>query len=798
MAAFGTLLSDLRSARRFLAKRPLYAALTLATLVLGIATSLAMFAVVHAVLIRPLPVQNQDRLVFVTKHPRDDRQVLPFSYSESQTIGQLTGIVEASSGSQYDAPLPYGLRFGNQAFNINLTSVTAGFFDVLGARAELGRLSASAEQIQPGLIISRRLWITRFGGDSGVVGKSGRLGEALDATIIGVAPARFDFPHGSDAWYLVRPPAGQEADWAFFSSVLRLAPGVSLERLRAAAQVIVSRDSTQGAMVAEVRPFLDAAIGNLRGPVTILSVAAVLVFLVAVGNAASLLLVQGSARARELAIRSAMGASSARVVRLLTLEATLLAALSAVLAAALTALVLRALASLTPIEVARVGDVEVSPLLFAAAAVAATFAVLLFGALPAIWLSRRPLFGALRSAHSGTDALGRSGRIRETLVAVQVALSVIVASGAGLLIRTLDNLNRLDLGVDRTGLTLVQVTPGSAAALPAVQRFYQDLAKRISTTPGVDAASALTSQPFEGWRGWTGQFALTGQDTKAAARNPWADLEVVGSDFFRTTRVPLLRGRPFDRADRVGQPRRVIVNEALARAAWPGQNPIGQRLTVARQAVEVIGLARDTRFRTLLTTAPMVYFALDQADSAWSLLPRYLAVRSVLPPDRISALVQRVARELAADAVVYETTSLSQAMEGQLARPRFSASLLAGLAGVTLVLMGAGLFATASALVQQRSRDIGVRMALGARPVQLGRHVLRRGLVIAGSGLATGLVASLLATRLIERLLFGVKPADLVVLMATVAIIAGISIAASLIPAWRAMRVDPLVSLRAE
>lgn len=798
MAALGTLLSDLPSALRFLAKRPLYAALTLGTLSLGIATSVAMFAVVHAVLIRPLPVEHQDRLAFVTKHPRNDRQVLPFSHPESQATAGLAGIVEASGGSQYDAPLPYGLRFGNQAFNINVTSVTAGFFDVLGVRAELGRLSVSADQTQPSLVISRRLWITRFGGDTGVVGRSGRIGEAFDATIIGVAPPRFDFPLGSDAWYLIRPPAGQEADWAFFSGLVRLAPRVPLERLRAAVQVIVSRDSTQGAMVAEVRPFLDAAIGNLRGPVTILSVAAALVFLVAVGNAASLLLVQGSARARELAIRSAIGASPARVVRLLTLEAGLLAASSAVLGTALTTLVLRALAALTPTEVARVGDVAVNPLLFAAAAVAAALAVFLFGALPALWLSRRPPFGALRSAHAGTDALGRSGRIRETLVAVQVALGVIVASGAGLLIRTLDNLNRLDLGVDRTGVTLVQVTTGSAAAIPAVQRFYQDLTERISSTPGVDAASALTSQPFEGWRGWTGQFALTGQDAQAAARNPWADLEVVGSDFFRTTGVHLLRGRPFNPADRIGQPRRVIVNEALVRAAWPGQDPIGRRLTVAKQTVEVVGLAKDTRFRALLATAPMVYFALDQADSAWSLLPRYLAVRSALPPDRISALVQSAARELAADAVVYQTTSISQAMDGQLARPRFSASLLVGLAGVTLVLVGAGLFATVSAMVQQRTREIGVRIALGASPVQLGRYVLRRGLAIAGAGLATGLVASLLATRLIERLLFGVEPADPLVLLATAATIAGIAVAASLIPTLRAMRVDPLVSLRGE
>jgi len=786
------------TALRSLAKRPLYSVLCLTTLGIGIATSVAMFAVVHAVLIRPLPVLDQDRLVFVSKHPRNDRQVLPFSYLEQMALNNLAGIVDQAGGSQYDAPLPYGIRLGTQAFNTNVTSVTAGFFEVLGSWAELGRLTVSADQTQPAIVISRRLWVTRFGADSTLIGKSVRLAESFDATIIGVAPARFDFPHGTDAWYLVRPPAGKEADYAWFSGVARLTPGTSLERLRSAVQGIVSRDTAQGAMVAEVRPFLDAAIGNLRGPVIILCVAAVLVFLVAVGNAASLLLVQGSARARELAIRSALGATRASVVRLLTLEAGLLAAGAACLGAALTVLVIRALAALTPVEVARVSDVEVSPLLLGAAALAATAAVLLFGALPAVWLSRRPPFGALRSAHAGTDALGRSGRIRETLVTVQVTLAVIVAAGAGLLIRTLDNLNQVDLGVDRARVTVVRVTSGAATALPAVQRFYQQLAERVASVPGVEGASAVTSHPFMGWRGWTTTFALPGQDEKEAKRNPWADLEVVGPDFFRTMGVRLLRGRPFDAADRVGQPRRAIVNEALVRHAWPGQDPLGRRLTVGSQQVEVVGLAGDTRFRDLLASAPTIYMALAQADSSEPVLPGYLAVRSTLPADQVSALVASAATGLAGDAIVYETTSMDQAMQRQLARPRFSASLLIAFSVVTLVLVGAGLFATVSALVQQRTREIGVRIALGAGPVQLGRYVVRRGLRIAGIGLIAGLAVSMLTARLIKGLLYGVQPADPLVLALTALLITTIAVAASLAPTIRAMRVDPMLSLKAE
>lgn len=784
------------AAIRSLARRPFYSVLCLCTLALGIGTSVAMFAVVHTVLIRPLPVLNQDRLVFVTKHPRNDRQVLPFSYSEQEALSQLSGLVAASAGSQYDAPLPYGFRVGSQAFNANVTSVTAGFFEVLGSRAELGRLTVAVDQKEPAVIISRRVWQTRFGSDSTVVGKSVRLGDSFDATIIGVAPARFDFPQGTDAWYLVRPPAGKEAEYAWFSGVARISPGTSLERLRSAVQTIVSRDTAQGVMVAEVRPFLDAAIGNLRGSVIILSVAASLVFLVAIGNAASLLLVQGSARARELAIKRALGATRARIVRLLTIEAGLLAGAAAVLGAALTFLVVRALPVLTPTEVARVGDVEASPVLLAALSLAATAAVLLFGALPAAWLSRRPPFGALRSAHAGTDALGKSGRIRETLVTVQVGMGVIVAAGAGLMIRTLDNLNRLDLGLDRAQVTVVRVTPGAATSVAVVQRFYEQLAERVSAASGVEGASPVTSQPFMGWRGWTTKYSLPQQDAKEAARNPWADFEVVGPDFFRTMGVRLLRGRAFDRTDRAGQPHRVIVNEALARLAWPGQDPIGRRLLVGTTAVEVVGLAGDTRFRDLLAAAPTIYSALAQADSSEPTLPGYLAVRSNLPPERVTAVVLTAATELAGDAIVYETISMGQAMQGQLARPRFSAGLLAAFAGVTLVLVGAGLFATMSALVQQRTREIGIRIALGARPAQLGSYVLKRGLRLAGVGLIAGLLSALVATRLIKRLLFGVAPADPLVLLATAVLVTAIAVAASLAPTLRAMRVDPVLSLR--
>ncbi|MEO8223530.1 MAG: FtsX-like permease family protein, partial [Gammaproteobacteria bacterium] len=608
----------------------------------------------------------------------------------------------------------------------------------------------------------------------------------------------YDFPHGSDAWYLTRPPAGQEADWAFFSGIARITPGTSLERLRAAVQTIVSQDSTKGQMVAEVRPFLDAAIGNLRSPLTILSVAAALVFLVAVGNAANLLLVQGSSRARELAIRIAMGATRGRVVRLMMMEAGLLAAGAAILGGVLTLLVLKALTALTPSEVARVGEVGASPALFAAAAISAILAVLLFGALPALWLSGRSPFGALRSASAGTETLGRSGRIREALVAVQVAMGVMVAVGAGLMIRTLDNLNRVDLGVDRSLVTLVRVTPGAAQSIPAVRLFYQQLAERVAAIPGVQGASAVTSQPFEGWRGWTADFALPGQDAKEAATNPFVDVDVVGDDFFGTVGVRILRGRPFDQTDRLGQLRRVVVSEAFGRVSWPGQEPVGHWLTIGKQPVEIIGVARDTRFRALLTSAPMVYFALAQADSAWAILPGYLGVRSTMSPDQVSALVRGAARELAGDATVYQSVSMGQAMESQLARPRFSASLLIGFAGVTLLLVAAGLFATVSALVQQRTREIGVRIALGARPVQLGRYVLARGLRLAGIGLLVGLVSSLLATRLIGSLLFGVGPVDPLVLVVTAVLITAIAAGASLGPTIRAMRVDPVVSLRAE
>jgi predicted permease len=799
MDTFRSLLNDLGTGARTLSKRPFYSGLCIVILATGVGTSVAMFAVVQAVLIRPLPVQAQDRLLFVTKHPRNDRQVLPFSYEEQAALSRLPGIVVASGGVQYDAPLPITLTAGREAFNVDMAAVTPNFFDVLGARAELGSLSVpSRGEESSEIVISRRLWQSRFGGDSGVIGRSIRFGQTWLATIVGVAPAGLEFPHGTDAWYLLRPPAGREAQFSMFSGLVRLTTGTSLERVRSAAQVIVSRDTTGGVMVAEAVPLLEATIGNVRGSVLILSVAAGLVFLVAIANAASLVLVHGSSRARELAVRSALGASRPRIVRLLTVEAGLLAAVSAGLGIALTFAVLRALVALTPAEVARVTDVDASPALLAAAALAAFVAVLFFGVLPAIWLSRHPPFGALRSAQAGADALGGSGRIREILVCVQVALAVLVAAGAGLMARTLHNLNRLDLGVDRAALTIVKLTPGGGLTVPAMQRFFDRLADRVAESPEIDGATPLTSQPFEGWRGWTTRFARADQDSAAAALNPYADLEMVGPGFFRTMGIDLLRGRSFDHTDRAGQPDRAIVNEALANLAWPGQDPIGKRLLVRGTNAEVVALVRSTRFRDLITPAPTVYMSYAQQDTIQPIFPRFLAVRSGLSPERVAALVSNEARQLAPNAIAYETISMDQAMAGQLARPRFSASLFMAFASVTLLLVGAGLYATVSALVQQRARDIGIRIALGARPIELGRFIMRRGLRIIGVGLAVGLAASVLGTRVIRNLLFGVAPADPVVLLLTAAVITTIALVACLVPTARATRIDPMLSLRAD
>jgi hypothetical protein len=331
-----------------------------------------------------------------------------------------------------------------------------------------------------------------------------------------------------------------------------------------------------------------------------------------------------------------------------------------------------------------------------------------------------------------------------------------------------------------------------------MQRFFDQLAERVAASPEIDGATPLTSQPFEGWRGWTTRFARTDRDSTEAARNPWADLEMVGPGFFRTMGIDLLRGRSFDHSDRAGRPDHAIVNEALANLAWPGQNPIGKRLLVRGTNAEVVGLVRTTRFRDLITPAPTAYMAYAQQDTIQPILPRFLAVRSRLSPERVTALVSNEARQLATNAVAYETISMDQAMMGQLARPRFSASLFMAFASVTLLLVGAGLYATVSALVQQRARDIGIRIALGARPIELGRFIMRRGLRIIGVGLAVGLAASVLGTRVIRNLLFGVAPADPVVLLLTAAVITTIALVACLVPTARATRIDPMLSLRAD
>jgi predicted permease len=771
-------------------------------LAVGIATSIAMFAVLHAVLLRPLPVRNQDRLVYVTKHLKDDQQDLPFWLQDLVAFRALSTVVDEVGGAQYDGPYPQPVRIGRDAFEMNSSAVTSNFFSVLGVPAEIGSLTVASDASPLGSVaISYRVWASRFGRSPTVVGSTIQL-RTGPATIIGVTPPRFDFPHGTDGWNVIQPPPGKEEAYSWFSGVIRLKPGVSFEHARAAMQLALTRrDATHPAgspknEVIVVRSLLDATIGNLRSSTIILSVAVGLVFLVAIGNAASLLLIQGSARGRELAIRTALGGSRSRIVRLLTIESGLLAVGGALLGIGLGYGLLRLVARLTPAELARVGDVEISVPVLLIAVICAAAATLLSGTLPALLITRSSPFSVLRSGQVGNNAVETTVRFRHVLVTLQVALGVLVATGAGLLIRTLENLTHLNLGVDRPNLTIVHVVPRTDTRTFATLAFYRELTARVGTAPGIQSATPLTSWPFTGWRGWTVGFSLPGQDQRSGP-NRYVDWESVAPNYFDTMGIPLLNGRLFSEDDRLGQPFRVIVNETLARSTWPGRNPVGQTLIMGIPFT-VVGVVADTRFRHLPTPAPAVYGPLAQTDSTSFVVPEYVAVRSRLTRDQVTMVVRRAVAEVAPDATIYQSTSMQEAVNGPLARPRFNAALLFTLAAVALLLVGTGLFATISAIVQQRTREIGVRMALGAERAQIGRSILRTGLLLTAVGLVLGLGVSVIAARLLEGLLFGVKPVDLLTLVVTALVLTVITILACLAPTIRAARIDPMASLRLE
>ena len=810
-----TLINDLTFAVRVLRRNATFAASVVVTLAVGIGAAAAMFGVVNGVLLSRLPIHEQDRVVVLRKEQLVGNETLvPFSVGDLRSYAGETRTLEAVAGAQYDGAWPATMRDGDRVLTPNTAVVSGNFFTTLGMRAALGRTLTESDDVVGGdaIVISHSLWRREFGGDSTVVGRvihgAGR-GNAF--RIVGVMPRGFAFPGKAEVWVptltVIPGAASNEGQWPY-NLVGRMRAGVSAEQARAELAAYLARKAYVPGEPRDVRaaarPIESLIVGDVKPALLALTGAVALLLGLANVNVANLFLVRGLARRRELAVRAAIGAGGWRIARLIGTEAVVLATLGGVAGLALAAWLLRLVVALAPAELPRTDAIGIDVAVLAATGAMVVASALAFSLWPAIAVSRqRDLHSALRSgARTGaTDVASR--RARSLLVVAQVALAIVVLVGAGLLGRTLSVLQRLDMGFVSDELSTVELSlPESiTSSRPRLDAFYDAVTERLASMPGMSSATVVLVPPFSGGNGWDAFFTAEGQTPRDAAANPALDFQPVLPSYFSTMGIPIRLGRGIATTDRDGTALVAVVSRSLAERGWPGQDPVGKRFKFGHADAPspwttVIGVVDDVRYRELTYPRPIVYVAWAQQTDKPPL--SFVVVRGTAGHTLAARDVNRLVREIAPRVLVTSVATMRDRLTTSLARPRFDAVVLGVFAAVALVLAAVGVYGVLAALVRQRTQEIGIRLALGAQPGEVRSMVMRRGLALAGAGVAAGLAASLAATRVLGAELYGVHPADPVTMMAAaLALLAAAALACG-VPARAASRVDPLTALRAE
>lgn len=801
------LTADLRFALRGLRRAPLLALTAVAILALGLAMAAAMLSVTDAVLRRPLPVADAGRLT-VLWNVRDgiESGLLP---REIPAFAKDSRALRAVAGYSHWGAVPFPLYDGERPLVLPQARVTGNFFDVLGARPALGRLlrpEDDARGAAPVLVLSYETWRRAFGGDSAVLGRRLQLpGVARDVAVVGVAPPGLDLPTSTAYWapFAVAGPGSADL-------VGRLAPG---HAAREAAAELFAASRTRAPELhltgAVAKPLREAVVGDSRPTLVALTVAATLLLVIAGVNVGTLLVLRTTGRLRELAVRRALGARPWDVARPLAAESALLVVAGGVLGAFGGAAFLRALVTYAPTRVPLVPRADVIGLAggsvgFALALTLGT--VLLAGVLPVLAVARAPVAPTLRlDTRSGQGTRTRA-RARQGLVAAQVALALVLLAGAGLLVRSLAKLERLDPGYAPGGLLIAQVTvpQGAYTTLPAYMAALDRAYARLRAVPGVEALTPVLIPPFLGATVWSWPTVVrnadgAGSERGAAGEPPSIPVETGGPEYFRTMRIPIVRGRGITDADRPGAPRVVVVSEAAARRLFPGRDPLGQHLRFPAYQLDsvawwtVVGVAGDVRYRILREATPTLYLPHRQA-----LTQGYVALRASGDPARLVPALVRALAEADPRLGLWDPRPMGDLLAGPLAVPRLSTALATGFGLVALVLAGLGLYGVTAAAVGERTREFGVRAALGATPGALRAAVLRQAFAVAGAGAGVGLLGAWGAMRLVRAVLYDVAPADPLALTGAVTLLLGAALAAAYVPARRATRVDPAGALRAE
>jgi putative ABC transport system permease protein len=799
------LLQDLRYGARTLMRAPLFTGASLLCLALGIGANTAIFSMIDGVLLRPLPYAQPERLVVVWENfparGRDRNVVAPANYldwrAQNHVFADMATFVSASGS----------LTGQGEPIEVPTAFATATLFPLLGVTPLLGRTFSAAEDAPNGptvVVLGYGIWQRVFGGRTDIINQQIML-RGVSRTVIGVLPSGFRI-EGTDAEIWTPLGLDPSVDYRkrsgrFLTSFARLKPGVTLQQAQSEMNTIGRRlaeanpDFNTGWGVTLV-PMAEQVVGSVRRALLVLAGVVGFVLLIAAANVANLQLARATTRSREIAVRAALGAARGRMIRQLLTENVLLATIGGLLGLVLAYWGLEAMTALAPKGFPRTAEITIDGWTLAFTLGVSLATGLLFGVLPAIQASKQDLQHVLKEGMRGTT-LGVGAR--GALVVAQVALSLILLVGAGLMIRSFARLTAVDPGFDPEHVLTARISlPVSKYRTGAQQTaFFAALVDRVRALPSVRAAGTINWLPFGGGGSAT-DFWIEGRPQPPAGQGWTIDVRGADSTYFRTMGIRMLRGRTFDAAATADAPKQVVVNEAFVRTHFPSEDPLGRHILMPWGDTlrgEIVGVVNDTKHSGLDSLArPMVFWAAVQFPSNFMTL----VARTSGDPMAVAPLVAREVHALDADQPVADVKPLEAYLGASVAQRRFSMALLGIFAGVALVLAAIGIYGVLAYSVAQRTREIGVRMALGAREAAVAGMVVRQGMRVVAVGIGIGVVGALALTRVLTSLLYGVSATDPVTFIGVAGALGAVALLASYLPARRAARVDPLVALRAD
>ena len=801
-----TLVQDLRYAVRSLIKNPGFFAIAVLTLALGIGANTAMFTAVNAVLLRPLAYPDAETLVLIEgRNPSKGMTRTSISVpdlvdwqSQNQSFEELAGFV---TGDTF-------LATGDETERVRTAGVSEGFFRLMRVNPLQGRTlqtDDADEGSNPGVMLSYGLWQRRFGGDPNAIGSKVTLNGEPSA-IVGVMPAGFDYPERSELWICVLLDAAAERrDNRYLGVVGRLKSGVSIQQAEADLDTINQRNAqsfneTNSGWTAGVTNLRERLVGAVRPSLLILTVAVAFVLLIACANVANLLLSRATARQKEIAVRTALGARRGQIIRQLLTESILLSIVGGLAGLGLSVWLTRFLISISPPNSPRFDEIQIDARVFAFIFAITILTGLAFGLVPALQTSRVDLNEGLKGTSRGSSAGQRQNRVGSVLIVSEIALSFMLLVGAGLLVKSFLRLRDVSPGFNPENVITMRVMPTTGKFDgPARAQLFKQVTEKIQSVPGVVSAGGVLSLPLGGDSFNVDRAYVKEGQPATPEGESGADYLPITPDYFRAMQIPLSAGRAFTDHDTDQSPKVLIINQAMARRAWPGENPIGKRLTIWRDekfSREVVGVVGNTR-KTLDADSTQQMYVPYAQDPIWGSLTFVVRTTSADPAALAPALRNEI-RTIDTGLAAYNVKTLEEVVATDVA-PRRSSMLLFGAFAIVAVLLSMiGIYGVTAYYVTHRTHEIGIRMALGAQIRDVLALVLKRGVVLAGIGIAVGVAGAFALTRLMTTMLFGVEPVDVLTFVFVSLAVIAVAVIACYIPARRATRVDPLVALRYE